>query len=75
MLAGPTTPCHTFTTKSFMPASAVVGTFGSDAMRFSDPRDFAFRRLTKRLGEVKLPKLGWVRLRWDKILCRRAAAA
>jgi putative transposase len=37
-----------------------------DTMRFPDPNHFAFRRLSKRLGEVKLPKLGWVRLRWDR---------
>lgn len=35
-----------------------------DAMRF--PQNFAFRRLSRRVGEVKLPKLGWVRLRWDR---------
>lgn len=39
-----------------------------DAMRFPDPATFAFRRLSKRLGEVKLPKLGWVRLRWDRAI-------
>lgn len=38
----------------------------NDSMRFPDPAHFAFRRLSRRLGEVKLPKLGWVRLRWDK---------
>lgn len=40
----------------------------NDAMRFPDPATFAFRRLSKRLGEVKLPKLGWVRLRWDRAI-------
>ncbi len=40
----------------------------NDAMRFSDPATFAFRRLSRRLGEVKLPKLGWVRLRWDRAI-------
>lgn len=38
----------------------------NDTMRFPDPATFAFRRLSRRLGEVKLPKLGWVRLRWDR---------
>jgi putative transposase len=40
----------------------------NDAMRFPDPATFAFRRLSRRVGEVKLPKLGWVRLRWDKAI-------
>lgn len=40
----------------------------NDAVRFPDPATFAFRRLSRRLGEVKLPKLGWVRLRWDRAI-------
>ncbi|MFK4046659.1 RNA-guided endonuclease InsQ/TnpB family protein [Roseomonas mucosa] len=40
----------------------------NDAMRFPDPATFAFRRLSRRVGEVKLPKLGWVRLRWDRTI-------
>ena len=40
----------------------------NDAFRLPDPRHFAFRRLSRRMGEVKLPKLGWVRLRWDKAI-------
>jgi len=40
----------------------------NDAMRFPDPATFAFRRLSRRLGEVKLPKLGWIRLRWDRTI-------
>ena len=40
----------------------------NDSMRFPDPAHFAFRRLSRRLGEVKLPKLGWVRLRWDRAI-------
>lgn len=39
-----------------------------DAMRFPDPATFAFRRLSRHVGEVKLPKLGWVRLRWDRAI-------
>lgn len=39
-----------------------------DTMRFPDPATFAFRRISRRVGEVKLPKLGWVRLRWDKAI-------
>jgi putative transposase len=38
----------------------------NDSMRFPDPATFAFRRISRRVGEVKLPKLGWVRFRWDK---------
>jgi putative transposase len=37
-----------------------------DAMRFPNPDRFEFRRISRRVGEVKLPKLGWVRLRWDR---------
>lgn len=40
----------------------------NDAMRFPDPNTFAFRRTGKRAGQVKLPKLGWVNLRWDKAI-------
>ncbi len=40
----------------------------NDAMRFPDPATFAVRRLSKNWGEVKLPKLGWVRLRWDRAI-------
>src|SRR4051812_41005908 len=40
----------------------------NDSMRFPDPMEFAFRRLSHRLGEVKLPKIGWVRLRWDRAI-------
>lgn len=38
----------------------------NDAVRFPDPASFDFRRLSLHWGEVKLPKLGWVRLRWDR---------
>ena len=37
----------------------------NDSMRFGDPQTLQVRRLTKNLGEVRIPKLGWVRLRWD----------
>ena len=40
----------------------------NDAMRFPDANNFAFRRLSRHVGEVKLPKLGWVRLRWDRAI-------
>lgn len=40
----------------------------NDAMRFPDPATFSFRRLSRHVGEVKLPKLGWVRLRWDRAI-------
>jgi putative transposase len=38
----------------------------NDAMRFVAPGSFVFRQKSEHWGEVKLPKLGWVRLRWDK---------
>lgn len=38
----------------------------NDAMRFPDPATFAFRRISKSWGEAKIPKMGWVRLRWDR---------
>lgn len=40
----------------------------NDAMRFPDPNAFAFRRISRRIGEVKLPKLGWVRMLWDRAI-------
>jgi putative transposase len=40
----------------------------NDTMRFPDPATFAFRRISRRMGAVKLPKLGWVRLRWDRAI-------
>jgi putative transposase len=40
----------------------------NDAMRFPDSATFAFRRISRRLDKVKLPKLGWVRLRWDRAI-------
>jgi len=42
--------------------------FINDAMRFSDPATFDFHRISRHWGEVKLPKLGWVRLRWDRAI-------
>ena len=38
----------------------------NDAMRFPDPAAFALQRLSRHWGEVKLPKLGWVRFRWSR---------
>lgn len=35
-------------------------------MRFPDPTQFETRRLSRHWGKVKLPKLGWVRFRWDR---------
>jgi putative transposase len=40
----------------------------NDTMRFSDPATFSFRKLTRRIGEVKIPKLDWVRLRLDRAI-------
>lgn len=38
----------------------------NDSMRFSDPRVFSLRRLSRHIGVVKIPKLGFVEFRWDK---------
>lgn len=40
----------------------------NDAFRLPDPATFAFRRLSRRVGEVRFPKIGWMRLRWDKAI-------
>jgi putative transposase len=40
----------------------------NDAMRFPAPKAFDFRRISRHVGEVKLPKLGWVQLRWDRAI-------
>ncbi|WP_171616406.1 RNA-guided endonuclease TnpB family protein [Roseicella sp. DB1501] len=37
-----------------------------DSMRFTDSETLSFCRLSRHVGKVKIPKLGWVRLRWDK---------
>ena len=42
--------------------------FLDDAMRFPDPATFDFRRVSRNWGEVRLPKIGWVRLRWDRAI-------
>jgi putative transposase len=38
----------------------------NDAMRFPAAVDSDFRRLARNVGEVRLPKIGAVRLRWDR---------
>lgn len=38
------------------------------SFRFPDPNHFAVRRLNRRWGEVRLPKLGLVRFRWTRPL-------
>jgi putative transposase len=38
------------------------------AFRFPDPKQIEMVRLNRRWGQVKLPKLGWVRLRWTRPL-------
>lgn len=40
--------------------------YGASSFRFPDPSDIAVRRVTRRWGEVKLQKLGWVRFRWTR---------
>lgn len=42
--------------------------FLDDTMRLPDPATFDFRRISRHWGEVKLPKLGWVRFRWDRAM-------
>ena len=36
--------------------------------RFPDPKQIIVQRLNRRWGQVKLPKLGWVRFRWTRPL-------
>jgi putative transposase len=36
------------------------------AFRFPDPNHIQVERLNRRWGRVRLPKLGWVRLRWTR---------
>lgn len=38
------------------------------AFRFPDPSHIQVERLNRRWGQVKLPKLGWVRFRWTRPL-------
>lgn len=38
----------------------------NDTIRFPAQIPFQFRRLSGRWGEVKIPKIGWLRIRWDK---------
>jgi IS605 OrfB family transposase len=38
------------------------------SFRFPDPNNIVVRRLTCRLGKVKLPKFGWVKFRWSRPL-------
>ncbi|WP_063039605.1 RNA-guided endonuclease InsQ/TnpB family protein [Nocardia pseudovaccinii] len=40
----------------------------SPSFRFPDPKQILVERLGRRWGRVKLPKLGWVRLRWSRAL-------
>ncbi|MCP2320467.1 putative transposase [Nocardia amikacinitolerans] len=36
------------------------------SFRFPDPKQITVERLGKRWGRVKLPKFGWIRLRWSR---------
>ncbi|MEV0340927.1 transposase [Nocardia sp. NPDC050713] len=38
------------------------------SFRFPDPKQITVERLGKKWGRVKLPKFGWVRLRWSRRL-------
>jgi putative transposase len=40
----------------------------NDSFRFPDPNTFAFKRLSRRVGAVKLPKVGWVKFTLDRAL-------
>lgn len=40
----------------------------NDSFRFPDPATFAFKRLSRRVGAVKLPKVGWVKFTFDRAL-------
>jgi putative transposase len=40
----------------------------SPAFRFPDPKHIQVERLNRRWGQVRLPKLGWVRFRWTRPL-------
>jgi putative transposase len=40
----------------------------NDSFRFPDPSTFAFKRLSRRVGAVKLPKVGWVKFTLDRPL-------
>jgi len=42
----------------------------TDSVRFPDPRHLEWQRLSKHVGHVKLPKLGLVRFRWSRQVCR-----
>jgi len=39
-----------------------------ESFRFPDRRQFEIRRLSKKWGEVRFPKLGWCRVRWTRSL-------
>src|SRR5690349_21102643 len=43
----------------------------NDSLRFPDPAQFTLQRVSRRWGKVKLPKIGWVRLRWDRAVAGR----
>ena len=47
---------------------------GRSAAVLRFPRGIGARRLNKRWGEVKLPKLGWLRFRWTRELSRTPRA-
>ncbi|MFX0580899.1 RNA-guided endonuclease InsQ/TnpB family protein [Nocardia nepalensis] len=40
----------------------------SPSFRFPDPKQIVVERLNRRSGRVRLPKFGWVRLRWSRAL-------
>jgi putative transposase len=47
---------------------------GRSAALLRFPQRIEARRLNKRWGEVKLPKLGWLRFRWTRELSRTPRA-
>jgi putative transposase len=42
--------------------------FRHDSFTLSDPKEIGFKRLGKRVGAIKLPKVGWVKCRWHRPL-------
>ncbi len=41
---------------------------GADGFRLPDPSYLGFKRLSKRMGAVKLPKIGWIKVRDWRVL-------
>jgi len=44
----------------------------AEAIRFPDGKNVQWRRLNKHSGEVKVPKIPWLRFRWSRAVCDAA---